>query len=197
MNAIDIVREINRQIVLDWEKNRYTPGKCNASVGDRQCKNGSKAGCTMQWFDEVVDLCQHHYNRYTKGAEVRVFQYPTGKKVNVSKEDETMKADNGIFTINHREKGMVKCVKCSKTLPITDPENDWSRGAFHSIEDLRKCMGAPKPNVVASTWKGKSGDTMQTKRFTDKLNAIAWAKDVKGVFKVTGKGTYTVTWKVG
>lgn len=113
-----------------------------------------------------------------------------------NQKEETMKTDIGIFTINYHEKGMVKCINCSKTLPITDPENDWSRGAFHTIEDLRKCMGAPQPNIVASIWTGSSGDKMQTQRFTDKKLAIAWAKDVKGVFKSVGNGIYTVTWKL-
>ena len=107
-----------------------------------------------------------------------------------------MNTDTGIFTINYKEKGMVKCVSYSKTLPLTDPEGSWDSGAFHSIEDLRKCMGASQPNIVANIWQGKSGDTMQTKRFTDKKLAIAWAKDVNGTFKTVSKGTYTVTWKV-
>lgn len=116
-----------------------------------------------------------------------------------------MKTDIGIFTINHHEKGYVKCVKCSKELPISDPENDWSRGAYHrSVDEVRLCMtgNLDKPIetgfVVAKIWTGKQGDKMQTQYFNvkDRKLAVEFAKEVSGTMKTTKTGSIQVTYKL-
>lgn len=111
-----------------------------------------------------------------------------------TKKEETMKTDIGIFTINYHEKGTVKCIKCSKELPISDPEGNWERGAFHSIEDLRKCLGAaPAPanphNALINEWEAKDGTKMVSEWYANAHLANKRCLELrKGYVKPAKKG---------
>ena len=171
--------------------------------------------CNMEHWEDVnsargeiccgVENCNHFYAFPCLDVQpVEINDVPSETKDEHAKVDGRFFIDLGIFTSNHKEQGMVKCYKCTKELPVTDPENDWSKGAWHSVEDLRKCLGAaPRPteNVVATIWTGKQGDKMQTQRFTDKKLAIAFCQELRmhqPVMKTVNSTpvTYTVTWKL-
>lgn len=167
--------------------------------------------------EQMEEMREHPYTTYAIAngdrvgdaidmltAELKEFD----QNITNNKEDNNMDAINGapgIFTVNFHDKGYVKCVKCSKELPITDPENDWSRGAFHrSVDEVRLCMtgNLDKPIetgfIAAKIWTGKQGDKMETKYFNKNLRAeaVAWAKAVNGTMKTTKNGSIQVTWKL-
>lgn len=163
----------------------------------------------MQEIDEnllhrVVGICPKCISQTEDDKRHGGIDIDDPKIPNTNKEETKM--DTTITTINHKEKGYIRCPKCSVELLGSDPENDWTRGAFHAtVEQVRLCQTGTtiKPVlengfVKASIWKGENGDTMETMRFATRKEAVVYQIAVKGNQPKYDekRGCWTVTHKL-
>lgn len=164
--------------------------------------------------EQMEEMREHPYTTYAIAngdrvgdaidmltAELKEFDM-----TNITNKKEETKMDTTIVTVNYKDKGYIRCPKCSKELLNSDPENDWTRGAYHrSVDEVRLCQTGTtvKPAltngfVKASIWKGDNGDTMETMRFATRKEAVVYQIAVKGNQPKYDekRGCWTVTHKL-